>query len=147
MKESLVSIDDLLKMGVFKNTTALYYNIKTGKFPKFFKKIGLKVYFKKEDVDYFLNNKPKDKRCKSPDLTGKFFGKWEVLGPGIKNESKKQGAHYKCLCHGCKRTYVVNGYNLRKKLSTACMSCGFYKDPRPTIYRNEEDRFEFPSED
>lgn len=73
-------------------------------------------------------------------FVGQRFGLWEVLeyetgGRGI-------GTIYKCLCHGCNKTYPVKKRNLRDGLSKGCIKCGTKKQGVTPVGNSNGDRFE-----
>lgn len=59
---------------------------------------------------------------RADDLTGQVFGRWTVLRRATaedRGRPKDAVRHYLCRC-ACGREKIVDGYNLRKGLSTSC---------------------------
>lgn len=54
------------------------------------------------------------------DLTGKLFGKWEVL---YRNGTKNTFAVWRCRCILCKKEHDIVGQTLVQGRSTKCRSC------------------------
>lgn len=60
---------------------------------------------------------------RTKDLTGKQFGRWEVLSLSFVGKGKHKDAYWACLCNGCDRVYDVRSDSLQSGNSTQCMKC------------------------
>lgn len=56
------------------------------------------------------------------DLTGQFFGMYEVIAYSHIDKKCKQ-TMWECLCHLCNEKHIVHGSSLRQGKSTCCNKC------------------------
>lgn len=62
--------------------------------------------------------------AKVKDLTGRLFGRWEVLQLSFIRNKK---TYWACLCGDCGKVYDVRGDHLVRNETSRCMKCAAYE--------------------